>query len=372
MKPIALLPLLLFVVIVLISGCEGTDYRQSAQGDRSEVLVVMDSTQWESETAEAIRETFGEYMMTLPRPEQRFDLRFTDINTQRQLDRAQRHRSVIFAAPLDEQSNVGGFIRNSLSDDILQRVERGDNFAFPLEDRWYRDQWTLFLSGQSDEQLAERIREDGSNLVSTLHDKTIKRWKDYIYRSGEQVAKADSLWENHGFRFRVQHDYRVGVDTTNFVTMRRYLHDNDRWLWAWYMEDVDDTDFVDTDWIHEVRDSLNKKYIRGSRDESYVTTEFRRDVTTESINLNGYPAYETRGTWQMTNDLMGGPFLHYTIFDEKANRIYMLEFAQFAPRYPKRRFMYQFEAMAQTFEADSTLAEQNDVISDWLYHQQLK
>ena len=222
----------------MLTGCEGSDYRQSAQGDRSEILVVMDSTRWDSEAADAVRETFGEYIMTLPRPEERFDLRFIDIDTQRQLDSAQRHRSVIFAAPLDEQSNVGGFIRNSLSEDIKERVERGDNFAFPLEDRWYRDQWTLFLTGNSDEELAQNIRDDGSDLVSTLHDKTIERWKRYVYRSGEQVDKADSLWENHGFRFRVQHDYRVGVDTTNFVTMRRHLHDNDRWLWAWYKEDV--------------------------------------------------------------------------------------------------------------------------------------
>lgn len=355
--------LFFFGVFLVLTGCEGSDYRQSAQGDRSEVLVVMDSTRWDSETADAIRETFGEYIMTLPRPEERFDLRFTDINTQRELDRAQRHRSVIFAAPLDEDSNVGGFIRSSLSDDILERVERGDNFAFPLDDRWYRDQWTLFLTSNNDEELAQNIREDGSDLVSTLHEKTIQRWKNYVYRSGEQVDKADSLWENHGFRFRVQHDYRIGVDTTNFVTMRRHLHDNDRWLWAWYKEDVEDTDIVDSDWIHEIRDSLNREFVQGSREGSYVTTEFRRPVETESINLNGYPAYETRGTWQMTNDLMGGPFLNYTIFDEVNDRVYMLEFAQFAPRYNKRRFVYQFEAIARTFESDSTLTERAEELS---------
>ncbi len=340
--------------LFLFSACNGGDYRQSAQGDRSEVLVVMDSTQWNSETADAIRDVFGEYMMTLPRPEERFDLRFRDMVTQRDLDRAKRQRNVIFAAPITEESNVGSFIRNQLSEDIQNRIAEGEHFSIPLEDRWYRDQWSLFLSAPTDEELAERIREDGRDLVSTLHDKTINRWQQYVYRSGEQVDKADSLWNTHGFKIRVQHDYNIGVDTTNFVTMRRYLQDNDRWFWGWYKEDVEDFDFVDTDWIHSVRDSLNRKFIRGSREESYVTTEFRRPVETESVNLNGYPAYETRGTWQMTNDLMGGPFLHYTIFDDKLDRVYMIEFAQFAPRYSKRRFVYQFEAMARTFESDSS------------------
>lgn len=345
--------------LLIFSACNGGDYRQSAQGDRSEVLIVMDSTKWNSETASAIRDVFGEYMMTLPRPEERFDLRFTDLRTQRDLDRAKRQRNVIFAAPITEDSNVGSFIRNQLSESIQESIAQGDHFSIPLEDRWYRDQWSMFLSAPSDEELAERILEDRRQLVSTLHDRTIQRWQNYVYRSGEQVDKSDSLWNNHGFKIRVQHDYNIGVDTTNFITMRRSLHDNDRWFWVWYKEDVENFDMVDTDWIHERRDSLNRKFIRGSREESYVTTEFRRAVETESVNLNGYPAYETRGTWRMTNDLMGGPFLHYTIFDEKLDRVYMIEFAQFAPRYSKRRFVYQFEAMARTFESDSSWTERD-------------
>ena len=51
----------------LMGGCDG-DYRQLSTGAIDEVFVVMDSTAWNSETAEAIREVFGGGITTLPAP----------------------------------------------------------------------------------------------------------------------------------------------------------------------------------------------------------------------------------------------------------------------------------------------------------------
>lgn len=348
------------VFLALITGlfiwtaCEG-DYRRSAQGGFSEVLVVMDSTQWNSPTAQAIRETFGKEIMTMPRPESKYDLRFMDLKTNRDLEYAKNFKNTIFAAPIDEDSNVGSFIRAVMSDEIQERIADGRNFAFPLRDRWYRDQWTLFLSGPDHSTIASRILESEESLVNYLDEVERERRARDMYSRGEQEHLADSLMENHGFRIRVQHDYRIGVDTTKFVSLRRYLQDNDRWIWISYMDDHDGLDEVDDEWINTVRDSLNQKFIRGTRDESYVTTEYRRPVETSETELNGFPALETRGTWRMTNDLMGGPFLNYTVYDEQQRRLYMMEFALFAPRYDKRRFIKQFEAMAYTFETLSTI-----------------
>lgn len=347
-----LLLIILVAGLFVWTGCDG-DYRRSAQGGFSEVLVVMDSTQWDSPTADAIRATFGREMMTLPRPEERYDLRFMDLRTNRDLEFAKSFKNTIFVAPITEESNVGAFIRAVMSEDIQQRIADGRNFAFPLRDRWFQDQWTLFLSAQDHETLSRKIRESERSLVSYLDEVERGRWTREIYRRGEQAHLADTLMENHGFRFRVQHDYRIGVDTTSFISFRRYLHDNDRWIWFSYFEDKDGLDDIDQDWINNTRDSLNRKYIRGTRDESYVTTEYRRAIETVDTRINGKPALETRGTWHMTGDVMGGPFLNYVVYAEDQQRIYMMEFGQFAPRYSKRRFMNQFEAMAYTFETDA-------------------
>lgn len=356
MKAHKQLPFLLaaLATTIMLTACDG-DYRRMAQGGLSEVLVVMDSTQWESETADAIREVFGREMMWLPRPEIRYDLRFVDLRSNRDLEFARSHRNTIFAAPINEQGNVASFIRAVMSEEIKERIADGRNFAFPLRDRWYRDQWTLFLSAPSHEELAHQLRTSGNSLVRNLDEIERDRWARQVYRRGEQVNLADTLLQKHGFRIRVQHDYRIGVDTTGFVSLRRFLHDNDRWIWFAYMDHEGGLDSIDSEWIHATRDSLNEQFIRGTREGSYITTDYRMTIEKANTRINGLPAIESLGVWRMTNDIMGGPFMHYTIFDENSGRIYMMELAQFAPRYSKRRFMKQFEAIAYTFETESVV-----------------
>lgn len=356
---VKLFPLLL-VSFVLLS-CEG-DYRREALGGFGEAVVVMDSTQWDSETAEAIRMTYGRGIDTLPNMEPLFDLRFTDFNNNARLETIKQNKNIIIAAPLTDTTNVANWIKALLSDEVEQQVRAGESFAFPFENRWYRNQWSIILTAPTDSALAHNIRIAEQTLVQSLMEKELTRWTYEIYDKGEKLALEDSLWQSHGWKIRVQHDWYKNVDTAytangeqnHILTMRRVLPQNDRWFWAWWKEDVHNIDFLDAEWINSKRDSLMEQWIRGTRDSSYVTTEYRRPVKTHPFELNKNLAYETLGTWRMTHDAMGGPFVNLTIYDEDTRRLFMLEFGQFAPKYNKRRFVRQFRAMLRTFRSDST------------------
>jgi hypothetical protein len=339
------------VVLVGLSACQA-DFRPEARGGFSEVLVVMDSSKVNSKTATALRNTFGAPLMTLPRPEPRFDLVFRDLRTTQDIDLMQSHKNVIVVATLDEDSNVGTYMRSILAENVKESVRQGRSFYFTHDNLWARNQWVLILTSTSDEELAEKILNNESRLMANLREKELERWHAYVYRRAEQVDLSNEILERHGWTFRIQHDYRVGADTLNFMTFRRYLHDNDRWIWVWWKDDFHDFDEIDKDWINNTRDSLNQHFIKGSVDEKFVTTEYRRAIEHRFLTLSGKNAFETRGRWTMVNDLMGGPFVNYTFYDEENNRLYMMEYAQFAPRWDLRRFVYQFEAMARTFVSD--------------------
>lgn len=351
---------LLLVFVTVGVGCEG-DYRQKARGSFGEVIVLMDSSDFESPVADAIRQTFGGWVQTMPGNPPKFDLRFNDITSNEQLEQLKRFKNILIVAPIDDTTNVGEFVRALLSDEVEDNVRSGNSFAFPLEDQWYRDQWSMILTANSDSDLAEKIRNSEVTLTSNLMDKELDRWQEEVYDSGEQYALEDSLWENHGWRIRVQHDWEKNIDTTysengeenHFLTMRRPLPDNDRWFWAWWKE-VDNINEVDDNWINAKRDTLMEKWIRGSRDSSYVTTARNRPYHTETFRMDGNMVYETLGIWTMTHDAMAGPFVNFTIYDQETSRLFILEFAQFAPKYDKRRFVRQFRAMLRTFESDST------------------
>lgn len=345
------------ITLFIISACE-SDYRSMSIGQVDEIIVVMDSTSWDSETAFAIEETFGKAIETLPSYEPTYRLIFRDFRNNDELDRLREFKNIIFAAPIDSESNVSSFIRAVLSDEIEERVRSGESFAFPLEDRWVRDQWTLILTSNDDDELSEKIRNSEESLVSHLMEREFDRRVQEVFRRGEQVAISDSLWENYGWKVRMQHDYIETVDTTNVKVYRRSLPENDRWMLAWWKDDVPSADFIDEDWINATRDSLLQKYVQGTREESYVTTEYRspRVITTNEMDLSDsrLTGFETLGTWRMTNDFMGGPFVNFFYHDPETERLFMLEYGQFAPSVGKRRFVRQFRAMGRTFEADST------------------
>lgn len=346
-----LLPLLL---LILFSACEG-DYRPKSIGAVDEIIVVMDSTDWNSDTAMAIRETFGGQIETVPTPENVYSLVFRDFSTNDQLEQLQEYKNVIFAASLDQEHNVSRFVGGILSDDIEGRVRSEESFAFPLTDRWVRDQWSLILTSVSDEALAEKIINSEESLVGHLMEREFERRIENIYRRGEQIAVSDSLWEDHGWKVRMQHDYIQVIDSSKAVMFRRYLPDNNRWMWAWWKDDVTDIDFVTPEWINATRDSLMEHLVQGERDGSYVTTDYRRPLETRDVTREDrLIGYETMGLWRMTNDFMGGPFVHFTYYDPETERLFMVEYAQFAPSVKKRRFVRQFQAMGRTFESDST------------------
>jgi len=338
--------------ILLFASCSG-DYRPQSIGPVDEVIVVMDSTQWNSETAMAIRETFGGLLETVPTPENKYSLTFRDFKNNNQLEQLKEFKNVIFAGPISDSTNVSKFINGILSDEVKQRVRLEESFAFPLRDQWVRDQWTLVLTSMSDEALAEKILNSEEELVGHLTDRELERRKENIFRRGEQVAISDSLWDEHGWKVRMQHDYIQVIDSSNAVMFRRYLPKNNRWMWAWWKNDVEDAKFITQEWINATRDSLMEQLVQGEREGSYVTTDYRRPLETREIDTDDrLIAYETMGLWRMTNDFMGGPFVHFTYYDQLTERLFMVEYAQFAPSVNKRRFVRQFQTMGRTFESN--------------------
>ncbi|WP_170864489.1 DUF4837 family protein, partial [Fodinibius roseus] len=129
----------LVILVMIWIGCQD-DYRQEARGNYGEAVVVMDSTQWESQTAQAIRRTYGRDITTLPglTPEPLYDLRFRDFNNDSQLEQLKRNKNLIIAAPIDDTTNTGRWIRALLSDEVEAQVRNGKSFAFPMQNQWYK------------------------------------------------------------------------------------------------------------------------------------------------------------------------------------------------------------------------------------------
>jgi hypothetical protein len=102
--------------------------------------------------------------------------------------------------------------------------------------------------------------------------------------------------------------------------------------------------------IVRTRDSIGRKYIHGSAPGTRMLTEEAYSPYFSKTTLAERKTYETKGTWQMKNDFMSGPFINYTIFDKPNKRILVLEGFCYAPSKEKRDLMFELESIIKSVQ----------------------
>lgn len=350
-------PLFMALLLVTITGCEALDYRPFAVGREGEVVVVIDSTRWAGPVGEAVRRNIAPYLGTLPAPEREFSVRRVSLTSQRFLDAVQAQKNVIFVSPISDDTPEARFMRARLDSSSVEAVMAGQSAVIPRRDLWRQQQQVVYVVAGSDEELIRVLDERGDDIRYQFNTITRERLTRDMFEKGRQFAMEDSVLTDHGFTLNMQHDYFVAIDTTNFIWLRRVVSSESwRSLFVYYVDDFDPTNLT-PEWIQQARDRLTETYVRGTMD-GFVTTDYRRELTSENIDFNGRFAYETRGLWHMMGRQpdgslvehgMGGAFVNYTLYDEDSGRLYMIDGMIFAPGFDKREFLRQMEVIAWTF-----------------------
>ena len=363
---------LVLVTGMLGAGCETLEYRPFAGGKEGELVVVIDSARWAGPVGDAVREHIAPYLGTLPAPEREFSVRRISLTSQKVLDSVQGQKNVIFVSPLSEDSREADFIRARLDSSAVKAIMDGQTAVIPRRDLWRQQQQIVYVLGASDEDLIRAIEERGEDIRYRFNEITRERMTRDMFEKGRQFAIEDSIMTKHDFAVNAQHDYFVAMDTTNFVWLRRVVS-SDSWrsLFVYYVDDFNPANLT-PEWVQAARDRLTETWIRGNLD-GFVTTDYRRELTSENIDFLGRFAYETRGLWHMVGrdaegDLMeygmGGPFINYTFYDDDSGRLYMIDGMIFAPGYDKREFLRQTEVIAHTFRTEAEVAARAAAVAE--------
>ena len=88
--------------------------------------------------------------------------------------------------------------------------------------------------------------------------------------------------------------------------------------------------------------------MKGGVDKSYMASYVEYVPAQKEINFNGIYVNELRGLWYMQGDFMGGPYINYTLVDEQRNRVICLDGYVFAPKFDKREYLRELEALIKT------------------------
>lgn len=357
----------ILLAAIVLTGCEGVDYRPDAVGPNHEITVVIDSSHWEGPIGETVRNEIGPYLGTLPAPERAFDFVHMSMASQRAFDQIKKRKNLVFVAPLSDTTNEARFLQNILSEEALQAIMDGGSAVVPRINKWRRNQQVFYVTAATPEALIQTLEDGSAAIRDTFNVAVRQRMQRDMFERGRQPDLEEQLMNEHGFAVNVQHDYRIVADTMNFVWLRRVLPETWRSLFVYYIEGADPST-LSPEWIYATRDSLTKKYVQGTAG-GWVQIDRRRPLETQDMDFLGRYGFETRGLWIMANlsedgtifPSSGGPFLTYTFYDQESGRIYMIDGMVFAPGYDKREFLRQLEVIAYTFRTKADDMQERQV-----------
>jgi len=90
--------------------------------------------------------------------------------------------------------------------------------------------------------------------------------------------------------------------------------------------------------------------VPGPSDGSYMSFEMDAPLYSKVMTHKGHYTREIKGLWEIQNDFMGGPFISWSIIDEKHKRVVTVFGFVYAPKYKKRDHIRKVESLLRTVD----------------------
>ncbi len=314
---------LLFVISILLSSCNSSSskaYIPESNGNINSLTVVMEKQYWSSELGDQVRDLFGGPYEGLPFDEPKYDVYYIPPNA------------------------FSGFARNSrniivFSKDTIDKINL-------VKNPWARPQIVALISGE-DEEVMSFYLEENQDLILRSYSENERTEK--LRRISKSPNKDQDFERKFNISLSYPSIYSTVKDTTNFLWIEKEVLKGHLNLIAYTLPIETDLKNIQTR-IPIIRDSIGKAYVPGRLPNSYMITEKAYRPYFYLTKVNGLEAILTKGTWEVENDFMAGPFINYIIKDTQNNRYIVLEGFAFAPTESKRNYMFELNAIITTLK----------------------
>lgn len=342
-----------FVFLSAISFIACDIANKPAKGSEDEIIVVADSSEYNS-LADALQNVFEKTINT-PQPEKLFSLKRISLN---EIESYQNNKNILLIGTKNSDNITSKFIK-ALSDTAASRGINTDNNVTMKYDLWAKDQLVAMITGNDLSEIQNVIQKQGDNLLNSFHQLSDKRLFQSLYDSkDEQKDIEGKLLKEHGWIIYVHQDYKIADedDKNNFVKLKcTQGNDMHRWIFVHWIDNAS-PQYLTEDSIRAIRNRITNLYYRPKNDTSYITLSHEKFMCSE-IDYKGRYGILTQGVWNLNSKGMEGPFINYTIFDEKSGKIFMLDGSVYAPKYYKRNLIQQLDVILQSFMTKEELSK---------------
>ncbi len=322
----------------------------TAFGQLNEIVVVMDQELWESPVGDTLRYYYSSAYPLLPQPEPIFDLRhFTPIDLKKDPLRKELRTYMMVANLSDEDSPTAQMIRKDIGEERAEEARNadGENNAAG-RDKWAKGQLLLYQFAYDNSQLIQILKDNYPAIRKRVNKFDENKLESFVYINGVNNNLINEVKETMGVNIRVPSDYFMAINDGEVIWMRK---ETDKISSNLMLKKIkyEDQEQLSKDSLINMRDSLGKKYISSTIEDTYMqVNDDDLPVIFNTTKVNGNYAVEGRGIWEIVNDYMGGSFVTYLILNPATNELLYIDGFLHAPGQDKRDFMEQLDFIIHT------------------------
>ena len=316
---------ILFLTALTFISCkdnatEAKAILSDSNGKMSNVSIIIDDNYWNGEIGDSIRKKFAAPVDGLPQEEPLFTLN--------------QYPTKVFE----------GFVRKSRNIIIISKSNKTGFSA--TKDAYAKPQNVFLISGKTKEDVLKLLEEKSAEIIKTI--KASEIIENQVRMTKSLISDAQ-IQKKFGVSLKIGFGYKYDMVKDKFIWLRKEFTSgyNSILIYEVPIEQIEKDGNVIAN-IIQMRDAIGKENIQGTLPNTWMITEEAYAPYLFDVQVAGKKTYLTKGTWELKNDFMAGPFVNYAIKDTKNNRYLILEGFTYNPSKSKRDLVFELEAIIQS------------------------
>lgn len=309
---------LCLVFSVLLFSChkKESELPRKTTGKINTISVIIDDQLWNGEIGDSIRNKFASPVLGLPEEEPLFTINQYPVKV------------------------LEGFATDSRAIIVIKKEGKK---KFEIKKNQYAVPQNVFhISGKTAEEVLDQLEQHTPEIIRLIEQGEIAESQRVNRRS---LLNTKSLEKQFHLEIQVPSNFEFVLRKPNFIWLKKKIVSGSSSLLVYQvpLHTIKNKSSIALS-ILTMRDSIGK-YIQGTDPNTYMISETGYTPYFFKTTIDHQLVYETRGTWQLQNDYMSGPFINYAVVDKTNNRLLVLEGFCYSPSKEKRDEMHELEAI---------------------------
>ncbi len=315
--------LVVIFIVFFLQSCEDNKvvYKPESSARINSITVVVDNDNWNNTIGDKIRNLYADEYEGLPQIEERFTLKQMPYEAFSGFSRSSRN--IIF---INKKSNP--------------------EFFFEV-DKYARPQIYLEIKGNSIKSILEQIDKSKKEAINKFTNGEIEENKRRILKSPLKDTKP---MDDFLINMKMPSAYSLYKQDKNFIWYQKQIQKGHSNLIVTQLPSQKNIFDYNIPSVIKLRDSIGEIFLPGRNPESFMISEKEYLPYQKKVNYYGIKMLESRGTWEVKGDFMGGPFLNYLVEDKLNDRVLFIEGFVFAPSKRKRDNIIELEAIIKSLK----------------------